>query len=69
VIDILEFKTFLSGTGYLTSKIICVDTCICKILYRDLIWVTQQVNYFYGYGYKMTLSDGYVHVAIPNYDG
>jgi hypothetical protein len=66
VIGILEFKTFLAGTGYSTGKNTRAGTGMGKILYPRVYMgnLTGRI-FFYGYGYGMLLPDGYVPVAIP----
>jgi hypothetical protein len=67
VIDILEFKTFLAGTGYPTGKITRTGTG--RILYpRALMGNPTGRSFFDWYGYEMALPDGYVPVAIPMSD-
>jgi hypothetical protein len=64
VIDILEFKTFLVGTGYPTSKNTRAGTGMCKILYPRVYMGNPTGRIFFnGYVYEMVLPDGYV----PNY--
>jgi hypothetical protein len=66
VIDILEFKSFLAGTGYPTDKNTRAGTGMGKILYpRVYMGNPTGRNFFDGYGYGMVLPDGYVPVAIP----
>jgi hypothetical protein len=68
VIDILEFKTFLAGTGYPTGKITHAGTGTGtgRILYpRALMGNPTGRSFFDGYGYETALPDGYVPVAIP----
>jgi hypothetical protein len=69
VIDRLEFKTFLAGTGYPMGKITRASMGMGKILYpRAYIGNSTGRICFDGYGYGMTLPDGYVLVAIPRCD-
>jgi hypothetical protein len=65
VIDILEFKTFLAGTGYLMDKNTRAGTGMSKILYPRAYMGNPTGKFFYGYGYGRILPDGYVPVAIP----
>jgi hypothetical protein len=68
VIGILEFKTFLVGTGYSTGKNTRAGTgtSMGKILYwRAYMGNPMDRIFFDGYGYAMVLPDGYVPVAIP----
>jgi hypothetical protein len=66
VIDILESKIFLAGTGYPTGKITRAGTGMGRILYpRAYMGNPTGTSFFDGYGYGMTLPDGYVPVAIP----
>jgi hypothetical protein len=65
VIGILEFNSFLAGTGYPTGKNTRAGTG--KILYPRVYMGNPTGRIFFdGYGYGMVLSDGYVPVAIPN---
>jgi hypothetical protein len=67
VIDILEFKTFLAGTGYPTGKITRVGTGMGRILYpRAYMGNSTGKSFLDGYGYGTALPDGYVPVAIPS---
>jgi hypothetical protein len=66
VIDILESKIFLAGTGYPTGKITRAGTGMGRILYpRVYMGNPTGTSFFDGYGYGMALPDGYVPVAIP----
>jgi hypothetical protein len=66
VIDILEFKTFLAGTGYPMGKITRAGTGMGMILYlRAYMGNPTGRSFFDGYGYGTALPDGYVPVAIP----
>jgi hypothetical protein len=65
VISILEFKTFLAGTGYPMGKNTHAGTGMGKILYpRAYMGNPMGRIFFDGYGYGMVLPDGYVPVAI-----
>ena len=67
MIGILEFKTFLAGTGYPTGKKTRAGTGMGKVLYpRVYMGNPTGRNFFDGYGYGMVLPDGYVPVAIPS---
>jgi hypothetical protein len=67
VISILEFKTFLAGTGYPMGKNTHAGTGMGKILYpRAYMGNPMGRIFFDGYGYGMVLPDGYVPVAISN---
>jgi hypothetical protein len=66
VIGILEFKTFLAGTGYPRGKITRACIYMGKIYTRKHIWVTSRVEFFYGYKYGMVLSDEYIPVVISS---
>jgi hypothetical protein len=65
VINILDFKNFfLAGTDYPTGKISRVSTS--KILHPQAYMGNPTGRFFfYEYGYRMVLSDGYVLVTIP----
>jgi hypothetical protein len=67
VIDILEFKTFLTGTGYPTGKNTRAGIGTGKILYPRA-YMSNPISriFFGGYEYGMVLPDGYVRVAIPS---
>jgi hypothetical protein len=66
VIGILEFKTFLAGTGYPTGKNTRVGMGMGKILYPRVYMGNPTGRIFFdGYEYEMVLLDGYVPVAIP----
>jgi hypothetical protein len=70
VIYILEFKTFLAGTGYPMDKITRAGTGMGRILYpRVYMGNPTGTSFFVGYGYGMALPDGYVPVAIPRERG
>jgi hypothetical protein len=67
VIDILEFKTFLAGTGYPTGKNTRAGTGTGKILYPRVYMGNPTGRIFFdGYGYGMVLPDRYVPIAIPS---
>ena len=69
MIGILEFKTFLAGTGYPTGKNTRAGTGMGKILYPRVYMGNPTGRIFFdGYGYGMVLPDGYVPVAIPSMD-
>jgi hypothetical protein len=54
VIGILEFMTFLAGTGYPTGKITRAGTSMGKILYlRAYMGNLTGIIFFDGYGYGM----------------
>ena len=66
MIGILEFKTFLAGTGYPTGKNTRAGMGMGKILYPRVYMGNPTGRIFFdGYGYGMVLPDGYVSVAIP----
>jgi hypothetical protein len=66
VIDILEFKTFIAGTGYPTGKNTRASMGMGKILYPRVYMGNPTGRIFFdGYEYEMVLLDGYVPVAIP----
>jgi hypothetical protein len=68
VIGILEFNSFLVGTGYPTGKNTRAGMGMGKILYPRVYMGNPTGRIFFdGYGYGMVLPDGYVPVAIPNY--
>ena len=70
MIGILEFKTFLAGTGYPTGINTRAGTGMGKILYpRVYMGNPMGIIFFDGYGYGMVIPDGYVPVAIPNQSG
>jgi hypothetical protein len=62
VIGILEFNSFLAGTGYPTGKNTQAGTGMGKILYPRVYMGNPR------YRYGMVLPDGYVPVAIPTPD-
>jgi hypothetical protein len=67
VIGILEFKTFLAGTGYSTGKNTRAGTG--NILYPRVYMGNPTGRIFFdGYMYEMVLPDGYVPIAIPKRD-
>jgi hypothetical protein len=67
VIGILEFNSFLAGTGYPTGKNTHAGTGMGKILYPRVYMGNPTGRIFFDrYGYGMVLPDGYVPVAIPN---
>ena len=66
MIGILEFNSFLAGTGYPTGKNTRAGTGMGKILYPRVYMGNPTGRiFFYGYGYRMVRPDGYVPVAIP----
>jgi hypothetical protein len=66
VIGILEFNSFLAGTGYPTGKNTHAGTGMGKILYPRVYMGNPTGRIFFdGYEYGMVLPDGYVPVAIP----
>jgi hypothetical protein len=65
VIGVLEFNSFLAGTGYPTGK--NTRTGTGKILYPRVYMGNPTGRIFFdGYGYGMVLPDRYVPIAIPN---
>jgi hypothetical protein len=67
VSGILEFNSFLAGTGYPTCKNTRVGTSMSKILYPRVYMGNPTGRiFFYRYEYGMVLPDGYIPVAIPN---
>jgi hypothetical protein len=67
VICILEFNSFLAGTGYPTGKNTRAGTGMGKILYPRIYMGNPTGRIFFdGYEYGMVLPDGYVPVAIPS---
>jgi hypothetical protein len=46
VIGILEFNSFLAGTGYPTGKNTRAGTNMVRFYTRDYIWVTRRVEIF-----------------------
>jgi hypothetical protein len=67
VIGILEFKTFLTGTGYPTGKITRAGMIMSKILYPQVYMGNLMCIIFIdGYRYEMILSDEYIYVAISS---
>jgi hypothetical protein len=70
VIGILEFNSYLAGTGYPTGKNTRAGTGMGKILYtRVYMGNPMGRNFFDRYGYEMVLPNGYVSIAIPTRDG
>jgi hypothetical protein len=68
VIGILEFKTFLAGTGYQMGKNTRAGMGMGKILYpRVYMGNPMDIIFFDGCEYGMVLPDGYVPVAIPTH--
>jgi hypothetical protein len=66
VIGILEFKIFLTGTGYPMGKNTRAGTDMSKILYPRVYMGNPMGTIFFDkYGYGMVLPDRYVPVAIP----
>jgi hypothetical protein len=64
VIGILEFNSFLAGTGYPTGKNTHAGTGMGKILYPRVYMGNPTGRIFFDrYGYGMVLPDGYVPVA------
>jgi hypothetical protein len=67
VIGILEFNSFLAGTGYPTGKNTRTGMGMGKILYPRVYTGNPTGRIFLGgYGYEMVLPDEYVPVAIPS---
>lgn len=68
MIGILEFETFLTGTGYPTGKITRARMCMNKILYPK-VYMNNPVCIFFidEYRYEMILPDGYISVAISSH--
>jgi hypothetical protein len=67
VIGILEFNSFLAGTGYPTGKNTRAGMGMGKILYPRVYMGNPMGRIFFdGYEYGMVLPDGYVPVAIPS---
>jgi hypothetical protein len=67
VIGILEFKTFLAGTGYPTCKITHTSTCMGKILYPRAYMGNPTGRFFMGTGMEWYYPTGmyplpYLHV-------
>jgi hypothetical protein len=67
VIEIIELKTFLAGTGYPTGKI--TRTLWVTFYTREWILGNLVVGILFvdGYAYGMTLLDGYIPVVIPRH--
>jgi hypothetical protein len=64
VIGTLVFYTFLAGMGNPTVKLPAQVRVWVRVYTRDLILVTRQVGFFYGYRYRMILPTRYTRCHL-----